>query len=117
MQPRDLILPSGRRFSYDIPTTTSQEGGSTTTITLPGGTTQIKITIQTGILGLQKIFLDLPGLSEPWVTYWQEGKRLVHVKPPSGNGKKLFYFLNFYFVNLVNVSGGTQKSGFWAKAN
>ena len=89
MQPRDLILPSGRRFSYDIPTTTSQEGGSTTTITLPGGTTQIKITIQTGILGLQKIFLDLPGLSEPWVTYWQEGKRLVHTRPPSGNGKQI----------------------------
>ena len=114
MQPRDLILPSGRRFSYDIPTTTSQEGGSTTTITLPGGTTQIKITIQTGILGLQKIFLDLPGLSEPWVTYWQEGKRLVHTKPPSGNGKQIMCYLliNYTFCDLVNGFVNTKNWDF-----
>ena len=113
MQPRDLILPSGRRFSYDIPTT-SQEGGSTTTISLPGGTTQIKITIQTGILGLQKIFLDLPGLSEPWVTYWQEGKRLVHVKPPSGNGKQIMCYLliNFTFCDLVSGFVNTKNWDF-----
>ena len=72
LQPRDLILPSGKRFSYDI-----TEGW--TTITLPGGATKIGIMVQSGLLGLQKILLDLPGLSEPWLTYWKDGYELVQV--------------------------------------
>ena len=88
LQPRDLILPSGKRFSYDI-----TEGW--TTITLPGGATKIGIMVQSGLLGLQKILLDLPGLSEPWLTYWKDGYKLVQVKWP-------------YFKNIAGLKSDSH---------
>ncbi len=81
LQPRDLILPSGKRFSFEYDHT------GLATIRLPGGSGLIGISTQAGMLGVEKIILRLPGLTEPFITYWAAGTNLLQqIRTPSGDG-------------------------------
>ena len=86
-QPRDLILPSGKRFSFDYDNT------GLTSIRLPGGgggsNNLMTISVQSGLLGVRKVYLSLPGLSEPFVTYWKDESTLLQIRTPSGDGNVL----------------------------
>ena len=86
LQPREVVLPSGKRFSFDY-----DNNGGLSTIRLPGGNSMMRISLQSGILGVSKVYLSLPGLSDPYVTYWHQDK-LLQVRTPSGNGNVLYKY-------------------------
>ena len=85
-QPREVVLPSGKRFSFDYDSV-----GGLSTIRLPGGHL-ISLSLQSGMLGVSKLYLSLPGLTEPYVTYWQNKGQLLQVRTPSGNGNVLYKY-------------------------
>ena len=47
------------------------------------------ISVQSGLLGVRKVYLSVPGLSEPFVTYWQDEATLLQIRTPSGDGNVL----------------------------
>lgn len=77
MQPRDIILPSGRRYSYEYD---NSEGLAK--IKLPANGGIISVELQTGFFGKVRFSHKLPGFNEPHVTYWSGDGRLLQVRPP-----------------------------------
>ena len=81
----------------------------------------MRISLQSGILGVSKVYLSLPGLAEPYVTYWQNvagksnanvaGKsnaKLLQVRTPSGNGNVLYKYSKA--EKLEKVASGDSLS-------
>ena len=86
-QPRDVILPSGRRFSFEL-----DGNDGLTKIKLPGNGGSFSVELQTGFFGKVRLTLKLPGFSEPYVTYWSGDGRLLQVRPPGLAGIMVFRY-------------------------
>jgi len=91
-QPRDIILPSGRRYSYEY-----DYAGGLSRIKLPGNAGSFTAELQTGLLGRVKLVQKMPGFNDPHVTYWTGDGKLLQIRFVAQKSVKFFQFLNFYF--------------------
>ncbi len=86
-------MPSGRRTTYEY----DAASGGLSRIKLPNSNSAITISVQSSILGLEKVYLGLPGNKNDHVTYWRTrttsnddargaSRLLVQVRPPAEDG-------------------------------
>ena len=106
-QPRDVILPSGRRCSYEY-----DASERLNKIRLPGNAGLISVETQTGFFGRVRSALKLPGISEPYVTFWSGNGQLLQVRPPGLVGISVFRYLPNGKLKFVASGSSLTEFGY-----
>lgn len=115
--PRDVILPSGRIFSYEYDQTGGLAKIILPAVSTPGQSdTSPEILTSSHTFSLQfgfghvKLYHQPPGSMEPFVVYWHESDgKIMKIRPPGNNGLRLFQYSTDGRLRAV-ISGQEQTT-------